>query len=490
MTIRGDSAKPVSRTPTPFWVGLFLIGLLAVACRIIGALNGLWLDEILAVNLAGQVGSPLDVFTQLHSEINHHLYTLYLAWIGHGSNFFVMRLPSLVAGVGSLIFAGLIARRQSRPACFFALLLFGFSYVLVLFSGEARGYALAVFFALACFWLLERFFLSNRLPTALLFSFCAALGILSQMVFLCFFFAALLWSLVRWLHSRSGTRRGVVDLLCCYTLPCALLVLLYFVDLRKLVNLGGTPSSSLFLSLSTSLVWTFGFPPVPFLPWLVALSVVGFLGVACFWFWRKKSDLWVFFPGVILLFPVLLVLARGSMVIYARYFIVGNAFLLLLVSYGLGALYQRNFRGKVLSVLLILVFLLANGWQISKLFRFGRGQYREALRFMSQHATTHPFTVGSDHDFRNFTILQFYVPSTLSATQQLLYFPTGKRPPLGPEWVIRHKESFDAPIPPEAELADSDNNRYELVAVFPSAPLSGLHWFIYHNKSVPLAPAP
>jgi hypothetical protein len=126
--------------------------------------------------------------------------------------------------------------------------------------------------------------------------------------------------------------------------------------------------------------------------------------------------------------------------------------------------------------------LLGNGWQIAKLFHYGRGQYCEAIGFLSQHSTTSLVTIASDQDFRTSTMLQFYAPVAM-APKQGRYVPQGAWLPGGPEWIICQKESFEEPTPPVATLQDERTNRYDFVKTFPTAPLSGLHWFLYHNRS-------
>jgi len=61
------------------------------------------------------------------------------------------------------------------------------------------------------------------------------------------------------------------------------------------------------------------------------------------------------------------------------------------------------------------------------------------------------------------------------------YCPAGSWPKGGTEWFISHKESFEDPAPPGMQVNDNAGNGYELVKTFPSAPLSGLHWYVYHN---------
>ena len=104
-----------------------------------GALNELWLDKILTVNLAAQVTSPAQVFTRIHLENNHYLNTLWIYLPGPQAAWLAYRLPSLVAGVAAIVLAGFICRRHSNTCALLAMSLVGFSYVMVLFSGEARG---------------------------------------------------------------------------------------------------------------------------------------------------------------------------------------------------------------------------------------------------------------------------------------------------------------------------------------------------------------
>ncbi len=192
---------------------------LAAAIRLQGARNDLWLDEILALDAARQVSSLWEIFTGIHSEINHHLYTAYLYFVAPGDNGWLCRLPSLAAGIGTVIMAGLIGRRRDPLSAFFAMLLTGFSYVLVLYSSEARGYSLAVFFAFLSLYLLDSYLTRKGTLTALCFSLAVVGGLLSQLTFLSFYLAALIWSAYRLLASRCGVRRFGVEMLACHAAP-------------------------------------------------------------------------------------------------------------------------------------------------------------------------------------------------------------------------------------------------------------------------------
>ncbi len=52
----------------------------------------------------------------------------------------------------------------------------------------------------------------------------------------------------------------------------------------------------------------------------------------------------------------------------------------------------------------------------------------------------------------------------------------------GPQWFICHKESYEPPVPYSRVMFSNAEHPYHLVATFPTAPLSGLHWFIYRRE--------
>jgi hypothetical protein len=49
--------------------------------------------------------------------------------------------------------------------------------------------------------------------------------------------------------------------------------------------------------------------------------------------------------------------------------------------------------------------------------------------------------------------------------------------------MICHRESLEDAVPRRRELNDDVGNRYQWEKTFATAPLSGLHWFIFHNET-------
>ena len=460
---------------------LVLLLIAAAGMRIYGALNDLWLDEIWSLEMVNTISSPLQVFTKIHHDNNNYLNSLWLYWCGFHGNWPGYRIPSIVAGVGSVLLAGMIGRRRNGRAACFAMLLVAFSYVQILYSSEARGYAEVVFFSFLSFYALEDYLEKQGWQSALLFSISSILGFASHLIFLNFFCAAILWSGWRWMKSGLGAGRMIKAMLACHAAPAAFLMALYFVDIRHQTFGGGTENGpGVYVD---SLAWTLGAPPGRLGTLSTALLAVA-LFIAGLWLVRcEKSDAWIFFTGVILAIPILLTMVRHSEVLYVRHFIVGMAFLLFLFSIVLAALSQRGWPGRVVCVLLLAAYFALNGWHTVSLFKYGRGHYGDATRFLAEHTKEPIVTMGGDHDFRIATVLRFHARETMG-NRQARYFLNSQMhswPPGGPEWFISHEESFVDPALAKTQIIDGAGNNYELVKTFPTAPLSGLHWFVYHN---------
>ncbi len=452
---------------------------IAAGVRILGALNDLWLDEIWSLRLVQAISSPLAVFTGIHQENNQYLNSLYLYFLGPHGNWPGYRIPSLVAGTATVALAWLIGRRRNITCAFFAMLLVGFSYVMVLYSSEARGYAALVFFAFLSFYLLDLHLEKPRWTTACLLSLSETMGLLSHLTFFCFLCAAVVWSGRRLARSNLGFQRALASMLACHALPLLVLGLLYYVDIRVLTMGGGTPGSLLTV-YADSLAWTLGAPvgiPLP----ATALLVAVLFGAGLWMLGREHSDWPLLFAGVMVA-PIMMIMVVQDEAIYVRFFLVSMAFSLILISFLMARLYQQSPAGKGICLLFLVAYFLANGWQMMILFRDGRGHYGEAARYMAEHTKGPLVTIGSDHDFRVPMVLQFYVREAMP-NKSVEYCRINSWPQEGPEWVICHKESFKDAVPPFPRFADAAGNQYELVKIFPTAPLSGLHWFIYHNRA-------
>jgi hypothetical protein len=127
-------------------------------------------------------------------------------------------------------------------------------------------------------------------------------------------------------------------------------------------------------------------------------------------------------------------------------------------------------------------YIGVNGWLTLTLFKYGRGDYSDAARFLADHTKGSVVTVGGDLDFRIGTVVEFYGPLAMGG-KTVKYYVRKSWPRGGPEWFIAQTESVNNPVPPGEQFTDESGNTYEWVKTFPSAPLSGLHWFVCHNAA-------
>jgi hypothetical protein len=451
----------------------------ASVVRVFPALGDFWLDEIWTYFSVRALDTPAGVFTRIHHSNNNHLNSLLFYWIGERPDWLVYRIPSLAAGIGTVALAAVLAGRRGRLEAVFASLLTGACFALIHFSSEARGYSLAVFFALAATFFLERELERPRRASGWLFGACAILGFLSHLVFLFYYAGAVAQSAWRLLR-KSGTRRAaVLRLARLHALPVAAFAWLYAVDLRILQVGGGNPTDFSALCART-LGYALGLPAIPELA-LPYLLLAGAIGIAGLWLvWREGDDGWILMAIAIFVAPLVVLGVLRPKVVAVRYFLIGIALLLLLASRVLAALYRAGGWRRGLCLAATALFVIGNAAHTVPFLELGRGGYFDALLFMARHTDGPRIVVGSDHDFRNEMVLRFY-KRHLPEGKILVYHPRGSWPRGGPEWVIEHRAH--RPDQPPRRVHDDEGNRYEFAAEFDHAAISGFHWALYRNAS-------
>jgi hypothetical protein len=460
------------------WLAAALCIAAGAALRAIPCANDFWLDEIWTWNAARGLDSPLGVFTRLHDSNNHHLNTLLFYALGDQAHRAVYRLPSLLAGVASLGLAGALGARRGRLEGVLATLLASGSFALVHFSSEARGYALAVAFALGATLALLRFLDSRRALPAALFSLCAVLGILSHLVWVFFWCGAIACSAWRLARGAEPRRAALLALARLHAAPAAALALLWWVDLRWL-RIGGGPETDAALEVARTVGFSLGLPVLPALAPLYAALALCILGLGLRLLGRDRDGLWLLFLVAIALAPAtILALARPE-VIAVRYFLIGIALLLVLFAWLLADALRAGGARRVAAALALGAFLAGNGLHVARFLELGRGGYRAALLYMAAHDGAAAIRVGSDHDFRNAMVLRFYARE-LPPGRRVIYVSRREWAASPPEWLVVHRGV--RPAHPDPELTVAGAGRYRLAAEFAHAAISGFWWGLYRRS--------
>jgi hypothetical protein len=465
-----------ARTAAVFFSALLVA---AAVVRIVPALGDFWLDEIWTYFSVRSLDTATGVFTRIHHSNNNHLNSLLFYWIGERPDWFVYRIPSLAAGIGTVALAAVLAGRLGRLEAAFAALLTGACFALIHFSSEARGYSLAVFFALAATFFLQRELERPRRASGWLFGACAILGFLSHLVFLFYYAGAVAQSAWRLLRKSGARRAAVLRLARLHALPIAAFAWLYAVDLRILEVGGGNPTDFSALCART-LGYALGLPAIPGLA-LPYLLFAGAIGIAGLWLaWREGDDTWILMAIAIFVAPLVVLGLLRPQVVAVRYFLIAITLLLLLASRLLAALYRAGGWRRGLCLVAAAFFLIGNAAHTVPFLEHGRGGYSEAVLFMARHTDGPRIVVGSDHDFRNEMVLRYY-KRRLPEGKILVYYPRGSWPRGGPEWLIEQRARRPDPLPRRIRV--DEGNRYELAAEFDHAAISGFHWALYRNAS-------
>jgi hypothetical protein len=489
-------APPAWRHPAV--LGLLLLALLV---RLPPCFGDLWLDEIWSLLAARELRSPLGAFTELESSNNHPLNTLFLQLVGPSEAPLVLRLHSLAAGVGAVALAWLAGRRGGAAEGLLAALLTACSYLLIHFSSEARGYALAVFFAFAALLAARRFAEAPSWSRAALLWLCTALGFLSHLTFLYAFLAVGAASAAE-LRSACGSQREAArELARGFAPPLAGLGLYYALVLRHLV-IGAAPPYALLEVLVRTLSGTGGGPGAGPLALAASLVTAGLVVAAIARLWRRSPGESLLFAIGVFLAPAAVLAALRPEVLAVQYFVVDAALALLALASLLAEGWRRGRGARLAVAAALLLFLVGNGANVLRLYRFGRGSYAQGLRYLADRTPEPVITVTSDHDARTGVLLQYYEPR-LRLPKRIDYLPGSLQFPVealaeapdparplepapGAAWILLHRIGEAGEIAPA--IADRHGTRYALAKTLPYAGVSGWHWFLYRKQGRPARP--
>jgi hypothetical protein len=447
------------------WAIPALVAVAALA-RLAAARGDLWLDEVWSLRLAKRAGSLAGIFVDLHHDNNHHLNTAWLLLVGEDASPLVARLFSVVCGAGAV---ALVARWPRGRAPFERLagvVLVGFSYALVHYGSEARGYSPAVAFSLAAYVALAAHLAGRTTPSAMLFAASATLAVLSHLSALFVVGACFVWAAVALARERRD-RPPRVTHLALLAVPGLAFVGLWWLDVRHLVS-GGAPPYELITVLRELLRITFGLPRGP--AELLAAVPVALASVAISRMIRERDPRVAFFAALVVL-PALLLLTLRPDFLVARYFLVIAPLFLLLVASGAQELAAH---GRSLAVAAVLAaFTIANAFPIGHLVSLGRGSYRAAVERIFD-TTLGRVTIGSNHD-RTWLVLDDQA-RRIGATKRLAYFRVSHWP-RDPEWLVL--DTLEEQPLAEATVHVESGRAYTLVETYPYPGLSGLSWMLY-----------
>ncbi|HXJ33790.1 MAG TPA: hypothetical protein VMS22_07080 [Candidatus Eisenbacteria bacterium] len=452
-----------------------------VACsavlRLAATWNDLWLDEIWSLTLVNTLHSPLGIVTELRHDNNHVLNTLALYCLRPLGSDWAYRLPAWVAGVATVLLGIRLAALEGDPHAggrrLLAAIVLGGSYPLVHYGSEARGYALSIAFGLAAVAIAFGDGVTPRSRRAPLAWIALTLAFLAHALALHFLVALAAWTAVRALR-RDGIARGLVTVVWWLGVPTVAFAVFYVGFLHG-VTVGGGPREGALPPLLRAIATTTGLPfDTP--PGVLAVVAGAVLAAGVGDLLRRRADAWAFYLTGIVGSPLLLGILQPTNLYAERYFLVSATLWLLVFAQLLTALWTRGIVPRILAAAMLAAFLAGNGARIAWLLRDGRGAYQEALAYMVRHTPDDALAVGSDHDFRNRLVIEYFAPRF---PKPIRYVRVNELTAPGPRWYVAHRALGEAPPPPA--LTDRLGTRYRLETEYPTAPLSGFRWFVFQR---------
>jgi hypothetical protein len=473
-----------SPTRSRSWVRPLLLGILivlAAVLRVLATHNDVWLDEIISLRTANAVKSPWQIFSEVHSDNNHYLNTLYLYFVGQQSYGPVYRYLSVVFGVG-LVPAGywLLARRSRVEAVILAGLL-ACSYPLIHFSSEARGYSGALLGSVLAYTALARCIAEKgewrrSLWMGLTYGLALVLAVLSHLTACLIWFPLACGSLLI-LMGRPGRLKSVLMWIAINLLPTTVLAALYFLDLRHLTPLGGPPMT-LVRGLGRLLALALGWPAKDAVSVLIVLVPLVGLTVWQLGAVRKSGDSSWILLALIYVMPLTCMLFLKPAFFTPRYFLVMVPFLYVPGAMLLARLVEAR-TGRAVPAVVLALFVAGQGYLYAQFLRVGRGEFTAGLQYIIAHTPSPPLRMASNQDFRMIMELNYFAPRVLGH-QELLYVTRQKQESFPADWYIFHGEGYDPPGPTELTVAQQP--KWYRVAYFGASELSGQAWTIYSHQ--------
>ena len=450
---------------------------LAAAVRLPAMGSQLWLDEVWTLTVVAKLPGALAVLTDFKHSNNHPLLSLWMLALGSHRSPFLYRIPSYLAGLACVWLAWRLGARGGRREATVAASLAAFSSLLVHYASEARGYELAIAAGLASFSGVARVLDGRRRSGALVIAASAALGLLAQLLYLEALAGAAAWLALALWRRRGDPRRAFAESAAALA-PAALVAAVLVLVVYRGMELGGGEAYRLDAVLLRAFSHAAGGPSTGPLALaaaagFAAASIAGLRALAA-----AGRDEWLGYLVAAFVAPAVLLAATRPETLPVRWFVLPIAFAYLAVAAWLAKAIDAPDWRRGAAIAALIAFAAGNAYRIALLARDGRGDYRAAVRFLAEHEASAEIHVGSDHDFRNRLLLEYY-GSELPAGRTIVYVPQIRKRASWPPWVLAHRYGVQ-PDAPDA-ITDPGGRVYETAQKWPSSDLSGFRWTLYRR---------
>jgi hypothetical protein len=491
-SVPNPAPRPPGAERTAWWAAAVTVVLAGLVLRVAGASGEIWFDEIWTLNLlAERAPSPFHVFWSVQHDNAHPLYGFYAWFMPDHPHPLLYRLPAIILGAGTVLVAGMIGCRRGPAEALFAMVLAAFSYPLVHYGSEARGYGPMLFCLLVAFYLIEgdlqdggvrrRAWVAVALVGAALFHPTAGLAAI----------AFGLWFVADRFRETGSLARAVAQAFRYFHLAIGVLLFLFSVFAAAVLVrgfqwgdfVGPAGFAERFIAQvgeMVKLLW--GLPAI--LPAWAGLGAVGMVAIAFIaWLFRQGDRRAPLYGIVLLVIPAALFLSSMPSNVFGRYFLFALVFLIPLAAQGLGGAWQRGPMGKAISLVLLGMFLAGSAWSNALFLAHGRGDARAAIAYLGEAARGRTkVRFAADHKFRIGTTFTYHVRDAAPG-KRLEIVPVTAMGSTPPRWLVKHRNASSGAAAPGAPPQRVRVGRafYTLDRVYPYWGLSGFQWMVYRR---------
>ncbi|MCH8236555.1 MAG: hypothetical protein IIC06_00120 [Proteobacteria bacterium] len=463
-----------------------LLGAILLAAgllRVWAASGDLWLDEITSLNhlVMARSQPSLDTWLALFFHDNTHpLNTLYLAAVGPGAGPLAYRALSVAAGIAAVAVAAAMGWRRSPMEGLMAAALLAFSYPMVHYAGEARGYSTMVLAALAAVWLMERTLDAPGPGRLVAFVLVSLLGLATHLSFLVIEAGLGIWAAAA-LFQRLGSPVSVAArLVLLFGLQTIAVTAYGAAALDNFVIAGGAFVPAMEAARHMAEL-TFGADPAA--RGSVAPAIALALAGAVWWLYRRGDGSWVFFLVVVLVYPLAYVIADPTLGMAPRYFIANALFALVIAARGLSLLMAGNRWTRAGAGGLLALFLIGNGLLLDRFLSTGRGDFAQAVRdIAAADDGPGPARVAGFHRFHVSSVVAYHARA--QGLEAAVRYVTPEEEAGAPAaWFIDGYFVGRRPAPEiSRQIEGLGLTPYILERVYPHWGLSGDTWAVYRRK--------
>lgn len=456
-----------------------LVVLAGGVLRVWASFTAFWLDEVLTLVWPTRF-SYWDLLTHkvTKHDNNHVLNSMFMKLVGDPDHWVWFRMLSFVTGTIAVACMGWIGWRRSPAEGMIATILGAFSYVLIHYSSEARGYGPLCCFALLSFIAVDRARRSPGWPVAIGFWLVVILGVLSHSTYAFAYIGLAAWSGILWFPVN---RRSAGELLRMHLVPVIVLAVIYFGRIRGMA-IGGGPEFDLLRVMTNALSHCIGGRYGNWRGDALALLVISLASLEITLRWREweAAKSWMFYTAMLVLTPFLVFFVLKPNIIYLRYLLVCVPFVLLLLS-ALGArLWSCCKWGRVATVILIGLLVYLNSTHTRMLLGNGRGNYLKALRFISELDASPTIYVTGNNPVHIGEVIKYH---NRFLDRKVVYIKKDDvKTPL--RWFIQEVKRFkEIPASGKGLLLRTQWGDYNFAKRYHYSSLSGAHWYILEHEN-------